>query len=230
MTDLPWPLPDRTDLRDRLLAAYSTGRGYHDARHLAEVLARLDELAAGGCAEAGSAEVVLAAWFHDAVYDGRADAEERSARLAEAELTSAGHADAGHADAGHADAGPAGGAAGGAVNGVVNGVVNGAEVARLVRLTEHHDPAPDDRNGAALCDADLAILAATPERYREYAAGVRREYAALSDADFRAGRLAVLEDLAGRDRLFRTAHAREHWEPLARENLAAEITRLRSPD
>lgn len=191
MTRLPWPLPDRADLRDRLLAAYSTGRGYHDTRHLAEVLARLADLGEGD-----NTEVVLAAWFHDAVYDGRPGAEERSARLVETELT-----------------------------GTPVGV---AEVARLVRLTERHDPELGDRNGEALCDADLAILAAAPARYREYAAGVRQEYAAYSDADFRAGRLAVLEDLASRDELFRTAYAREHWEPRARENLAAEIAGLRA--
>ena len=40
----PWPLPDRTDLRDRLMTAYSTGRGYHDLRHLEEVLDRITEL------------------------------------------------------------------------------------------------------------------------------------------------------------------------------------------
>ena len=190
-TSLRWPLPERIDLRDRLLAAYATGRGYHDTRHLAEVLARLDELG-----DSGNAEVALAAWFHDAVYDGRPDAEERSARLAETELAGTG--------------------------------VDVAEVARLVRLTAHHDPEPGDRHGEALCDADLAILAADPERYREYTAGVREEHAAQSDEAFRVGRLAVLEELAGRDRLFRTAHAREQWEPRARANLRREIEELRS--
>jgi predicted metal-dependent HD superfamily phosphohydrolase len=187
--DLPWPLPDRTDLRDELLAAYSTDRGYHDVRHLAEVLGRLDELGEGG-----NVELVLAAWFHDAVYDGSGDDEERSARLAERALDGA--------------------------------RVDVAEVARLVRVTERHDPEPGDHDGEALCDADLAILAAPQERYLEYAAGVRREYAALSDADFRKGRLAVLQDLAARDELFRTRYAREHWEHLARENLAREIAAL----
>jgi predicted metal-dependent HD superfamily phosphohydrolase len=189
--DLPWPLPDRPELRDRLVEAYSTGRGYHDVRHLAEVLGRLEELGEGG-----NVEVVLAAWFHDAVYEGAGQDEERSAQLAESELG--------------------------------DGEADVAEVARLVRLTTNHDPAPGDHNGEALCDADLAILAATPERYAEYAAGVRRDYATVPDADFRAGRLAVLEDLAGRDALFRTAHARERWEPLARENLAREINELRN--
>jgi predicted metal-dependent HD superfamily phosphohydrolase len=76
-----WPLPDRGGLRDALLAAYrDPRRGYHDLRHLTEVLDRLDEL---GCDDP---VVVLAAWFHDAVYEGGADDEERSARWAEQAL------------------------------------------------------------------------------------------------------------------------------------------------
>jgi predicted metal-dependent HD superfamily phosphohydrolase len=100
------------------------------------------------------------------------------------------------------------------------------EVGRLVRLTEHHDPAVDDASGQVLCDADLAILAAPPERYAAYVAGVRRDYAEVSDPDFAAGRAAVLRDLAGRDRLFHTTYARERWEPTARANLAGELARL----
>jgi predicted metal-dependent HD superfamily phosphohydrolase len=101
-----------------------------------------------------------------------------------------------------------------------------AEVARLVRLTEHHDPAPDDLAGQVLCDADLAILATVPPRYAAYVTGVRRDYAHIGDADFAIGRSAVLRDLYGRDRLFHTAYARERWEPLARANLAAELDGL----
>ena len=101
------------------------------------------------------------------------------------------------------------------------------EVARLVRLTEHHLPGPDDPAGAVLCDADLAILAAAPQRYEQYTAGVRREYAAFDDATFAAGRLAVLEALA-QGPLFHTVHAREHWAPRARLNLGRELDALRS--
>ncbi len=84
--------------------------------------------------------VVLAAWFHDSVYDGERDAEERSAAWAE-------------------DALPA-----------LTDPETVAEVVRLVRLTETHRPADDDANGCALSDADLGILAATPERYAAYVA------------------------------------------------------------
>ena len=189
--ELPWPLPEHTDLRDRLLAAYSDHRGYHDLRHLSEVLTRIAELG-----EAANTEVVLAAWFHDAVYDDVGHNEERSAQLALSELAD------------------------------IDGV-DAEEVARLVRLTTTHSAGPDDRNGAVLCDADLAILAAGPERYAEYVAGVRKEYAAFSLEEFRVGRLAILERLAMKRSLFHTDHATAAWGRAARANLLAEIQVLR---
>jgi predicted metal-dependent HD superfamily phosphohydrolase len=190
-----WPLEDHLEVRDALLAAYADpSRGYHDTLHLAEVLDRLDELADAGL-DLPRVPVRLAAWFHDAVYDGRPGAEERSAAWAERALACTTYAE---------------------------------EVARLVRLTEAHDPADDDLAGQALCDADLAILASEPLRYDEYVAGVRRDHARVPDADFTAGRAAVLRDLAARERLFRTPYARERWEPAARANLARELGSLGS--
>ena len=79
-----WPLPDRHALRDELLAAWDRP-GYHDLRHLEEVLDRLDVLAAAGVAF-DATSVGLAAWFHDAVYDGAPDDEELSAQWAERAL------------------------------------------------------------------------------------------------------------------------------------------------
>ena len=188
-----WPLPDHLEVRDALLAAYGdAARGYHDVRHLAEVLDRLDELSGAGVAF-DRIPVRLAAWFHDGVYDGKPDAEERSAAWAERALVDTAYAD---------------------------------EVARLVRTTETHETADDDPAAQALSDADLAILASEQLRYDEYVAGVRRDYAHVSDADFAAGRAAVLRELAGRERLFRTAYAREHWEPQARLNLGRELAGL----
>lgn len=185
-----WPLPDHHADRDALLSAYGDpSRGYHDLLHLTEVLDRLADLSAAGV-DFDPTLASLAAWFHDAVYDGERDAEERSAAWAEEALADTPYA---------------------------------AEVARLVRLTETHDPAPDDPAGQALCDADLAILASDRARYDAYVAGVRRDYAHLSDADFASGRAAVLRDLGGRARLFHTSYAREHWEPPARANLAREL-------
>jgi predicted metal-dependent HD superfamily phosphohydrolase len=195
-----WPLPDTESLRDELAAAYADeSRGYHDTRHLSEVLERLFELSAAG-AVFDPVPVLVAAWFHDAVYDGERDAEERSAAWAEDALAPV------------------------ATPELV------AEVARLVRLTETHSPADEDVNGHALSDADLGILAASAERYAEYVAAVRREYAHIDDAGFAAGRLHVLEALAEKPALFHTDYARLHWEQPARENLARELDSLRATD
>jgi predicted metal-dependent HD superfamily phosphohydrolase len=82
-----WPLPDHHALRDELLGAWERP-GYHDLHHLEEVLDRLDVLTAAGVAF-DPTTVGLAAWFHDAVYEGAADDEERSARWAERALPTA---------------------------------------------------------------------------------------------------------------------------------------------
>lgn len=142
----------------------------------------------------------LAAWFHDAVHDPRrADNEDASAALATRVLEPYGFAPA-----------------------------RVSEVARLVRLTASHDPGPDDPDGAVLCDADLAILAAAPERYARYVADVRQEYAHLEDAEFRRGRARVLRHLRGMGPLYRTATADRAWTASAHRNLDTELARLYS--
>ena len=160
-------------------------------RHLVEVVERIAALA-DGLSDPQRRAVLLAAWFHDAVYDGERDAEERSAAWAERAL-------------------PA-----------LVDTATVAEVARLVRLTETHRPDEDDATGCVLSDADLGILAADAARYGEYVADVRREYAHLDDATFTAGRRTVLADLLAKPRLFHTAHAVAHWEQPARANAEAE--------
>jgi len=184
----------------RLLAAYGAPeRVYHDVRHLQEVLTGIDELAA---AAADPDLVRLAGWFHDAVYTvdaeaGHDTAEEASAALAERDLA--------------AIAVPAG---------------DRQEVARLVRLTATHAPQDGDSNGAVLCDADLAVLARDADGYAAYAAGVRREYAAVPEPAFRAGRAAILRALMAAPTLFRTEPAQQRWEARARANVAAELAAL----
>ena len=172
-------------------------RRYHDLAHLAAVLAALDLLALPLLGPP-PATSLMAAWFHDAVYLGQPGAdEEASAVLAEEVLPRLG---------------------------VPIAVV--AEVARLVRLTTTHDPAPDDRAGALLVDADLAVLAGGPEDYARYAAAIRQEYANVPDPMFRAGRAAVLEALLGKPFLYRTSEGQARWESAARANLRAEIAAL----
>ncbi len=189
-----WPPWLDDAVRAEVQDAYA-GRegGYHDLRHLTEVLEHVEELMAPD--DPAREPVLLAAWFHDVVYDGQGDDEERSARRAETVLAGTGLE---------------------------------AEVGRLIRLTRTHRPAEQDRPGQVLCDADLAVLAAGPERYAAYVRGVRAEYSTVPDADFAAGRAAVLEDLLAKPTLFSTAAARERWEHRARANVEQEVRSLRS--
>ena len=143
--------------------------------------------------------VALAAWYHDVAYDPeRNDNEQVSADRARVGL---------------------------------RGLVPEArveEVARLVLLTAGHDAGPDDPNGAVLCDADLAVLASPPDAYAAYASAVRAEYGHLSDEQFTAGRIAVLERLLALPQLYRLPAVADEWTPRARANLGAELALLRS--
>ncbi|MFO0823120.1 MAG: hypothetical protein U0792_08360 [Gemmataceae bacterium] len=102
------------------------------------------------------------------------------------------------------------------------------KVKRLVLATAHLLAAEThtDRDTVVLLDADLAILAASEERYRRYAADIRKEYGYVPDADYRAGRGAVLKLFLARPRLFQTAVMFEEGEARARANLAAELAEL----
>ncbi|MFE9887855.1 hypothetical protein [Streptomyces scopuliridis] len=193
--------PDPYAYADRLLARWSEPQRRYHTTD--HLLAVLDRV--DTLAEyADDPDVVrLAAWFHDAVYrPDRSENEERSARLAERALPEAGLSED-----------------------------RTREVARLVRLTTTHAAAPGDRNGAVLCDADLAILASGPDAYAAYTAAVREEYGFVPDDAFRTGRAAVLEQLLALPALFRTPYGAREWEARARANLTEELrglTRLTS--
>ncbi|MFI6540260.1 metal-dependent phosphohydrolase [Nonomuraea sp. NPDC050547] len=187
--------PAAQALHAELVARWSEPhRRYHTLTHLRAVLAAVDDLAdlAGD-----PVAVRLAAWFHDAVYDGRPGwDEERSAQMAQRRLPACGV--------------PA---------------ERVAEVARLVRLTAAHDTLRDgDANGAVLCDADLAVLGRPG--YEVYAADIRREYAHVPDELFAAGRSAVLARLLAVPNLYRTERARALWQERARHNMSAELAAL----
>ena len=190
--------PESIHLGDELVARWSEPhRRYHTLDHLVRVLDGVDEF--GGYAD-DVAVVRYAAWFHDAVYDGgaaSADNEGLSARLAETELPALGLPER-----------------------------RIAEVARLVRLTNGHVVADGDRNGAVLCDADLAVLGGDVSAYRAYTHAIRQEYAEVPEEVFRPARVAVLRGLLELPNLFRTPLAVERYEHRARANLANEIAEL----
>ena len=175
-------------LREGLLARYDAPqRHYHSTQHLAELFALWPLVAAD---TEHPAEVELAIWYHDAVYDAtRSDNEARSAHLAMDAMRNAGVS-----------------------------VEARERVERLIMATRH-EAVPTGRDAQVLVDLDLAILGASAERFDEYEAQVRAEYASVPDMLFRRGRAAVLASFAERERIYMTPVLHDRLEAAARANL-----------
>jgi len=150
----------------------------------------------------------LAAWFHDAVYESvPGEDERRSEQLATVSLEPL----------------------------VTAGLLSGDElqmVCLLVRATATHElheltnlpTGYEPADIEVFLDADMAILAAKPARYRRYLRGVRSEYSRFDDEAFRTGRTSFLRSILERERVFLSHQARQLWEEPARTNLRAELT------
>lgn len=209
------------DLIDRW---YEPHRTYHGPAHLTHVLDSLVVLDPDGTAPRA---VALALWFHDAVHVGTAGADESASAALAGEMLGA--LGARSTTVGTEEAQGTTDAQGTEAAEVAAWVERTeiAEVQRLVLLTTHHDPAPDDHAGALVCDADLAILASAPDRYTRYTEQVRREYAHVPDEVFAPARAEILERLLDAGPFFRTAVGSERWEAAARRNVSDEIVRLR---
>ncbi|BCW88655.1 hypothetical protein sos41_17960 [Alphaproteobacteria bacterium SO-S41] len=181
---------------DGIVAAYSEP---HRAYHTLE---HLDFIFARLVEHAADAKepsrLAFAAWYHDILYDPAAkDNEEKSALRAIEELTDLG-----------------------ATPAFVK------RVARLIRATAAHTKGGADADDDLFLDADFSILGADPKTYRRYVANVRREYAAVSDENWRTGRGAFLANALAQPRVFRTDRFEAVYGAQARDNMTAERTAL----
>jgi predicted metal-dependent HD superfamily phosphohydrolase len=142
--------------------------------------------------------VELALWFHDAIYDTHAnDNEEQSAVLSEQCLADAG-----------ADSDLR------------------LSVRDLVLVTKTHDPSKHI-DAPLLVDVDLSILGQPEDRFWEYEAQVRQEYAWVPEDVFCSKRAEILEHFLARERIYSTDWFFQTREKQARSNLAASLHRLR---
>ena len=197
------------ELGESLLQAWEQPhRAYHHSGHLSQMLSDLDRLYSHRTQGSTPLALVLAAWFHDAVYEGApGEDERRSEQLASTSLEPL----------------------------VTAGLLTGHElqmVSLLVRATATHE-LPESVDLPAgyepadiqfFLDADMAILAADSARYHRYLRGVRSEYSHCDDEAFRTGRTTFLRSTLGRKRIFLSEQALQLWEEPARANLSAELS------
>lgn len=189
-------LPTEPELGKELIGLWSQEhRYYHDRVHLLSVLEAVDRL--GGKLSAEELMLVqLAAWFHDAVYQGTAEDEFKSAVLARERLDSVLSARA------------------------------VSTVSDLILLTAGHNPKESDRLGRILCDADLEVLARPEPAYQRYAHAIYQEYAHLPRHVLAEGRSRILTALLEKATIYATAAGRGLWESAARSNVSRELEHL----
>ena len=178
-----------------LLSAYAQPhRHYHTLQHLEECLSLFERLRS---VSERHAEVELALWFHDAIYDPQAqDNEERSGEWARSVALTAGA-----------------------------GTAVAQRIFKLVMATRHA-VAADGADAQVLVDVDLAILGAPRCRFDEYDAQIAREYAWVPADAYRSGRANVLRSFLTRPRIFHTQPMFDEREARARENLERALAGL----
>lgn len=207
-------LPGYTALGEDLLERYEQPhRKYHTSVHLSEMLTALKTLYEQHHTATPRA-VLLAAWFHDAVYEANPGEDEAaSADLARTALTPLA-----------------------STGSLTNREVTA--IAHLIELTASHQLADgiEEYTSGALTradaafflDADLAILAADSPRYTRYVAGVRAEYAHYTLDAFTRGRAAILQGFLNRTAIYASDTAHLLWDAPARLNLRTELEGYRA--
>lgn len=182
---------------DDLASRYSGKfRHYHTLEHLRECFELFDAYRGGLFAEPDTAELAL--WFHDAVLDVRKpDNEEQSAALARNVLT--------------------------ALN-VDEKII--ARVEHMILATKKHEVDRNDLDTALMLDIDMAILAAKPQRYKEYLDQVIREFSAedIREKFLMARAERFIIPVMDRDRIFISNALHARFNDAAHRNLAWEIS------
>jgi len=189
-------LPESNESFDRLVDAYSQKhRRYHTGAHIEHCLQAFDS--ASGLARE-PAEVEIALWFHDAIYDPYASNNEAKSADWACELLSRG--------------------------GVGNERVE--RVRAHILATRHEAPAELD-DSKLVVDIDLSILDVDEEAYARFETDVRQEYRWVPGPLFRSKRAEILASFLARPTIYSTTAFRDRYEAPARRNLTAAITALR---
>jgi predicted metal-dependent HD superfamily phosphohydrolase len=166
-------------------------RKYHTLQHLRECLGLFESVRR---LASSPAEVEVALWFHDAIYDvERHDNEAQSAAWARTVILEAGASS------------------------------QVAEHIHSLVMVTRHTGSPTEADQQLLVDIDLSILGAGKERFAEYERQIREEYAHVPIGLFERKRREILRSFLGRPRIYGTAHFHGALEALARENLRLAI-------
>ena len=198
----PIPLLE-AEARDLISRWNAKGRILHNTRHLIKTLARIDEIAS----TAHDPEVLrVALWYQGAVLNRSFDVFQRGTDSDEQEFSALYHARSRMETLGLSE-----------------DVISRVQELMMALFTHRADPS--DMDAQVLIDADLGMLAASPQDFKRFRESLREECPDLCDTDYvRARRLAIKKILA-REQIFHSPLALA-WEETARANLEAESAKL----
>lgn len=198
----PIPLLE-AEARDLISRWNAKGRILHNTRHLIKTLARIDEIAS----TAHDPEVLrVALWYQGAVLNRSFDVFQRGTDSDEQEFSALYHARSRMETLG-----------------LNEDVISRIQELMMALFTHRADPS--DMDAQVLIDADLGMLAASPQDFKRFRESLREECPDLCDTDYvRARRLAIKKILA-REQIFHSPLALA-WEETARANLEAESAKL----
>ena len=198
----PIPLLE-AEARDLISRWNAKGRILHNTRHLIKTLARIDEIAS----TAHDPDVLrVALWYQGAVLNRSFDVFQRGTNNDEQEFSALYHARS------RMEA-----------LGLSEDVISRVQELMMALFTHRADPS--DMDAQVLIDADLGMLAASPQDFKRFRESLREECPDLCDTDYvRARRLAIKKILA-REQIFHSPLALA-WEESARANLEAESAKL----
>lgn len=184
------------EIFNNILEAYEAkDRHYHNLNHIKSLLEfigdRKDQIKDYDA-------LIIAAWFHDVVYNTRTrDNEEKSAVFAREALENLG---------------------------IPEEIIKKAE--GLIIATSKHENPTGENDYSIFLDGDLAILGSDIATYDNYAKAIRQEYSWVSEEQYKQGRKQVLENFLKRERIYFTEETHGKFEARARENIMREITSL----
>ena len=100
-----------------------------------------------------------------------------------------------------------------------------ARIDELIAFLTRHRAPRTDFDAQVLVDADLAVLACSPQDYKKLRTSLRAELSELSDLQFTKARMALVKKLLSYETIYQSPLG-SAWEDTARANLEVELTRL----
>jgi predicted metal-dependent HD superfamily phosphohydrolase len=168
-----------------------SARQYHTLQHLSECLDLFESVM---YLAIHPAEVEMALWFHDAIYNTASqDNEAQSAKWARSELSKAG---------------------------VLPEKID--RIQSMIMAT-CHTALPMTIDECLLVDIDLAILGSSTERFAEYEQQIRSEYNFVPEPIFNQKRQEILQGFLDRSTIYSTEYFQDKLELLARANIKRSI-------